>query len=143
MLSLSLLLKIGIRTQEIYRDEYVVLLSKNSIEQTKLTWEQLAKYPLIISSIDSCSTTVRQYLQRSPKPVNIAYEMREDSTIVSMAIQGLGAAILPLLAATPVPPELKVYSLPTPLERIIKKAIVKDALHTPAVFAFLDTLKNK
>ncbi len=131
-----------LRTQEIYRDEYVVLLSKNSIEQTKLTWEQLAKYPLIISSIDSCSTTVRQYLQRSPKPVNIAYEMREDSTIVSMAIQSLGAAIIPLLAATPVPPELKVYSLPTPLERIIKTAILKDALHTPAVFAFLDTLKN-
>ena len=131
-----------LRTQEIYRDEYVVLLSKNSIEQTKLTWEQLAKYPLIISSIDSCSTTVRDYLQRSPKPVNIAYEMREDSTIVSMAIQSLGAAIIPLLAATPVPPELKVYSLPTQLERVIKTAILKDALHTPAVFAFLDTLKN-
>ena len=131
-----------LRTQEIYRDEYVVLLSKNSIEQTKLTWEQLAKYPLIISSIDSCSTTVRQYLERSPKPLDIAYEMREDSTIVSMAIQGLGAAIIPLLAATPVPAELKVYSLPTPLERIIKTAILKDALHTPAVFAFLDTLKN-
>ena len=131
-----------LKTKEIYRDEYVVLLSKNSIEQTKLTWEQLAKYSLIISSIDSCSTTVRQYLERSPKPLDIAYEMREDSTIVSMAIQGLGAAIIPLLAATPVPPELKVYSLPTPLERIIKTAILKDALHTPAVFAFLDTLKN-
>ena len=48
----------------------------------------------------------------------------------------------PLLAATPVPPELEVYSLPVPLERIIKAAIVKDALHTPAVFAFMDALKN-
>ena len=132
-----------LKTQEIYRDEYVVLLSKNlNLEQTKLTWEQLAKYPLIISAIDSCSTTVRDYLQRSPEPLSIAYEMREDSTMISMAIQGLGAAIIPLLAATPVPPELQVYSLPTPLERIIKTAIIKDALHTPAVFAFLDTLKN-
>ena len=132
-----------LKTQEIYRDEYVVLLSKNlNLEQTKLTWEQLAKYPLIISAIDSCSTTVRDYLQRSPEPLSIAYEMREDSTMISMAIQGLGAAIIPLLAATPVPPELQVYSLPTPLKRIIKTAIIKDALHTPAVFAFLDTLKN-
>ena len=131
-------------TWEIYRDEYVVLLSKNiNLDHTKLTWKQLAQYPLIISSIDSCSTTIRKYLlQRSPEPLSIAYEMREDSTMISMARQGLGAAIIPLLAATPVPPELKVYSLPTPLKRIIKTAVVKDALHTPAVYAFLDTLKN-
>lgn len=68
--------------------------------------------------------------------------MREDSTILSMAIQGLGAAIMPLLAATPVSPQLQVYSLPTPLERIIKIAVLKDGLHTPAVFAFLATLRN-
>ena len=132
-----------LETWEIQRDEYVVLLPRSlNLNQTRLTWKQLAAYPLIISSIGSCSTKVRNYLQGSPEPVNIAYEMREDSTMVSMAIQGLGAAIIPLLAATPVPPELKVYSLPTPLERIIKTAILKDALHTPAVFAFLDTLKN-
>ena len=132
-----------LETWKIQRDEYVVLLPHSlNLSQTKLTWKQLATYPLIISSIGSCSTKVRQHLQRSPEPLRIAYEMREDSTMISMAIQGLGAAIMPLLAATPVPPELKVYSLPTPLERIIKIAIAKDALHTPAVYAFLDTLKN-
>ena len=130
-------------TWKIYRDEYVVLLpSSLNLDQTELTWTQLTQYPLILSSVDTCSTMVRKYLQRSPQPINIAYEMREDSTMVSMAIQGLGAAIMPLLAATPVPPELKVYSLPTPLERIIKAAIFKDALHTPAVYAFIETLKN-
>ena len=129
-------------TWEIYRDEYVVLLPSNLKIERKLTWEQLVKYPLIISSVDNCSITVRQYLHRSAQPVNIAYEMREDSTMVSMAIQGLGAAIIPLLAATPVPPELKVYSLPIPLERIIKIAVYKDALHTPVVYAFMDILKN-
>ena len=108
----------------------------------KLTWKQLATYPLIIPSIGSCSVKVRKYLQDSHQPVNIAYEMREDSTIMSMAIQGLGAAIMPKLAAQPIPSELQVYSLPTPLERIIKAAVVEDALHTPAVFAFLDTLRN-
>ena len=133
----------NLETWEIYPDEYVVLLPKSlNLSQTKLTWKQLAKYPLIISSVGSCSTKVLGYLQRSTESMNIAYEMREDSTIVSMAIQGLGAAIMPLLAATPVPDELKIYSLPTPLERIIKAAIVRDALHTPAVFAFMDTLKN-
>ena len=130
-------------TWEIYRDEYVVLL-RHSMESNlaRLTWQQLATYPLIISANNSCSLQIRQYLKLSSEPVNIAYEMREDSTIVGMAMQGLGAAIMPLLAATPVPPELQVHSLPTPLERIIKTAILKDALHTPAVFAFMDTLRN-
>jgi DNA-binding transcriptional LysR family regulator len=132
-----------LETWEIQRDEYVVLLPRSlQLKQRQLTWEQLATYPLILSSIESCSTTVRGYLKRSPQPVNIAYEMREDSTIMSMAIQGLGAAIMPKLASLPIPPELQVYSLPVPLERIIKAAVVEDALHTPAVFAFMDTLRN-
>lgn len=130
-------------TWEIYRDEYVVLLPRSlKLDQTQLTWEQLAIHPLIISMNNSCSQKIRQFLQRSPETVNIAYEMRGDSTIVGMAMQGLGAAILPRLAAEPVPSELQVYSLPVPLERSIKAAVLKDALHTPAVFAFLDVLKN-
>lgn len=133
----------NLATWEIQQDEYVVLLPKSlNLSQTELTWKQLAAYPLIISSIGSCSTKIRKHLQLSPRSLNIAYQMREDSTMISMAIQGLGAAIIPLLAATPIPQELEVYSLPVPLERIIKAAIVKDALHTPAVFAFMDTLKK-
>ena len=130
-------------TWEIYEDEYVVLLSRDlKLNQTRLTWKQLATYPLIVSVKNSCSLKIRKYLERSPETLNIAYEIREDSTLVGMAMQGLGAAILPKLAAKPVPSELQVYSLPVPLERSIKAAVLKDALHTPAVFAFLDVLKN-
>jgi DNA-binding transcriptional LysR family regulator len=130
-------------TWEIFRDEYVVLLADTiKINQTELTWEQLAAYPLILSANGSCSLEIRKYLQRSALPIKIAYEMKQDSTITSMAMQGLGAAILPRLAAEPVPATVKLYSLPVPLERIIQVAIVKKALHTPAVFAFLNALKN-
>ncbi len=130
-------------TWEIFQDEYVLLLPRSlNLNQTQLTWKQLATYPLILSGIESCSTRISKYLQRSEESMNIAYEMRQDSTIISMAMQGLGAAIMPRLAAKPVPSELRVYSLPVPLERIIKAAVIKDALHTPAVFAFLDILKN-
>jgi DNA-binding transcriptional LysR family regulator len=126
-------------TWEIYQDEFVVLLPRSlQLHQTQLTWEQLATYPLILSANGSCSLKIRQYLQSLPEPVKIAYEMKQDSTMISMAIQGLGATILPLLAAEPVPEQLQVYSLPVPLERIIQAAVVKDTLHTPAVFAFLD-----
>ena len=133
----------GLETWEIYRDKYVLLLPRSlNLSQTKFTWKQLGSYPLIISSTGSCSAKLRAYLLGSGESVNIAYEMREDSTILSMAIQGLGAAIVPELAAQPIPAELKSYSLPEPLERIITAAVVKDTLHTPAVFAFMDTLKN-
>ncbi len=74
--------------------------------------------------------------------LNTASEIQEDSTIVSMVVQGLGAAILPRLAAEPIPKELHVYSLPVPVERVIGVAALSDALHVPAVFAFLDMLKT-
>lgn len=130
-------------TWEIFRDEYVVLLPDSiELNQTQLTWQQLASYPLILSANQSCSLELRKYLQRSAEPIKIAYEMKQDSTIASMAMQGLGAAILPRLAAEPIPEKIKLYSLPIPLERSIKAAVLKDALHTPSVFAFLDALKN-
>ena len=130
-------------TFEILKDEYIVLLPPGSkSSHGPLTWEQLADYPLIISSIDSCSTKIRNCLKKSPVPLNIAYEIRQDSTIISMAVQRLGAAVLPRLAAEPIPPELTVCRLPCSLERRLGVAVLKDALHPPAVFAFLDALKN-
>ena len=71
-----------------------------------------------------------------------ASDIQEDSTIVSMVVQGLGAAILPRLAAEPIPKSVQVYPLPVPKERVIAAAIVLKTLHVPAVFAFLEMLKQ-
>lgn len=130
-------------TWELMRDDYVALLPPNSgLRNARITWAQLAAYPLIVPSTSSCSLRIRNHLRKSDYPLNTAYEVREDSTIVSMVQQGLGAAILPQLAAEPVPPGIQVCNLPVPLERIIGTAILKDALHTPAVYAFLDALRS-
>jgi DNA-binding transcriptional LysR family regulator len=72
----------------------------------------------------------------------VAYEIKEDSTIVSMVAQGLGAAVLPHLAAMPIPNSVQVRSLPVPLERMIGAAILSNNLQVPAVFAFLDVLRG-
>lgn len=130
-------------TWELMRDDYIALLPPNSgLRKAKINWEQLAAYPLIVPSTNSCSLRIRNHLRRSDYPLKIAYEVREDSTIVSMVQQGLGAAILPRLAAEPVPLGIQVCSLPIALERIIGTAILKEALHTPAVYAFLDAVRN-
>jgi DNA-binding transcriptional LysR family regulator len=131
-------------TWEILQDEYVVLLPPTpGLRNAQLTWEQLAAYPLIFPyPNNACYVRSRNHLLASGFPLKIAYEVNEDSTVVNMVVQGLGAAILPRLAAEPLPPGVHVCSLPVPLERVIGVAVLANTLQTPAVFAFLDTLRS-
>ncbi|NEQ22317.1 MAG: LysR family transcriptional regulator [Microcoleus sp. SIO2G3] len=131
-------------TCEILRDEYVALLPPTAkVSCPQLTWKQLATYPLIFETPgNACYVRLRNYLQNCGISLPIAYEIREDSTRVRMVAQGLGAAILFRLAALPIPSEVKVCHLPVPLERIVGAAVLADALHPPAVYAFMNMLKE-
>lgn len=131
-------------TWELMRDEYVVLLPPSAEPSRQpICWQELASYPLILSPPgDSCFTLVRNYMDQQAQTLTPAYQIREDSTIVNMVMQGVGATIMARLAAEPLPPQIQVRHLPAPLERIIRAAILEDALHPPSVFAFLETLKD-
>jgi DNA-binding transcriptional LysR family regulator len=130
-------------TWEILRDDYILLLPPTSnLNTQQISWKQLAQFPLIISSLNPCYDYIMPYLNQADYPMKIAYQIREDSTIVSMVGQGLGAAIMPRLAAEPLPPGIKECNLPVPLQRIIGVGILANALHAPAVYAFLDALRN-
>ncbi len=130
-------------TWEIARDEYVVLLPKSiGSLPTKLTWEDLSAFSFILFNYAECTSAVRDHWAQWEQSLRVAYVVKEDSTIVSMVAQGLGAAILPRLAAIPIPEDVQVKKLPVPLERVIGAAIWGNALHSPAVFAFLDALRN-
>lgn len=132
-----------LQTWTIAKDEYVVLLpiSVGNIPET-LTWEELSKYSFILFNYAECTSAVREHWAKWGQTLKVAYEIKEDSTIVSMVAQGLGAAILPRLAALPIPPQVQVRSLPIPLERVIGAAIWSNGFHVPAVFAFLDVLRG-
>ncbi|WAL61582.1 LysR family transcriptional regulator [Thermocoleostomius sinensis] len=132
------------RSWEILRDEYLVLIPPNyQVIHEPLTWEDLSTYPLILSPEgDSCRELFLHHLTALGKSLKPTYEVREDSTIVSMIRQGLGVGIIPRLAAEPIPVGIQKRSLPNPLERIIGVAILAEALQSPAVYAFLDTLKE-
>lgn len=130
-------------TWEIARDEFVVLLPPSLVAvPPTLSWAELAKYAFILYNYAECTSAVRNHWAQWGKRLKVAYEIKEDSTIVSMVSQGLGAAILPRLAALPIPPGIQVRSLPVPLERVIGAAVLSEALHTPAVFTFLDLLRG-
>jgi DNA-binding transcriptional LysR family regulator len=129
-------------TWEIARDEFVVLLPSVHPAPAQLTWEALSTYSFILYNYAECTSAVRNHWAQWGQSPKVAYEIKEDSTIVSMVAQGLGAAILPRLAALPIPEDVQVRSLPIPLERIIGAATVTNILQPPAVFAFLDLLRG-
>lgn len=133
----------GFDTLELLHDEYVVLLPPSAKTKTnRLTWEELAQYPLIQTPPgDGCRYKVEAYLQSHRQSMPFAYDVREDSTIVSMVRRGLGASIMARLAAEPIPDDVVVVEPPEPFERVLGVLVLSEALQPPAVFAFLDTIK--
>ncbi|MEO0948284.1 MAG: LysR family transcriptional regulator [Cyanobacteria bacterium J06641_5] len=129
-------------TWEIARDEFVVLVPQERSMPEALSWPALSRYSFILYNYAECTSAVRGHWARWGQSLRVAYEIKEDSTIVSMVAQGLGAAILPRLAALPIPDGIRVYSLPVPLEREIGAAILPNVLHPPTTFAFLDLLRG-
>ncbi|MGA7937047.1 MAG: LysR family transcriptional regulator [Kovacikia sp.] len=128
---------------ELLRDDYLVLLPPaTTVKSSQVTWEELAEFPLVQLPCLPCGRILHNYLKKLAPPMNTASDIQEDSTIVSMVVQNLGAAILPRLAAEPIPSTVIVHSLPTPLQRVIGAAVLSSALHIPAVFAFLEMLRK-
>ncbi len=128
-------------TVEIIRDEYVVLLPKKAVPPPKdLTWEALSAYSFILFNYAECTSAVRNHWDQCGQSFKVGYVIKEDSTIVSMVAQGLGAAVLPKLAAIPIPDDVYVRSLPIRLDRIIGAATLANTPLAPATKAFLAIL---
>lgn len=131
-------------TWEIARDEYVVLLPKtNHGKVTPITWDDLSTRSFILLNYAECTTAVKEHWSRWQQPLKVAYNVKEDSTIVSMVAQGLGAAILPRLAAMPIPDTVESRPLPVPLERVIGIAILANVPPSPAVTRFLEMMQER
>ena len=123
---------------ELMRDRYIVLLPKSEAPFPEpFSWEDLARYPLILGpSYDGDRQTIERHLRNHGQDTTPAYAVREDSTILSMVERGLGATIMAKLAAEPIPPKLQVLELPVCLERVIGVIVVREALLPPPVFFF-------
>lgn len=127
----------------IFDDDYIALLPPQSgLRSARLSLEDLTRHPLIASSHGSCCTRIYEQLQQLEPAVEVTYRIRHDSSMVGMVKQGLGIAILPRLAAEPVPEDVRICALPFALHRPIGATFLKEALHTPAVYAFLEALQE-
>ncbi|HIK46158.1 MAG TPA: LysR family transcriptional regulator [Leptolyngbyaceae cyanobacterium M65_K2018_010] len=124
-------------------DDYVALLPPGyAPKAARLSLDELREMPLIGSSHSSCGLRIRTELSTQDEPLELAYCIRHDSSMVAMVQQGLGIAILPRLAAEPVPADVGICPLPFSLSRPIGVTILKESLHTPALYAFLDALRE-
>jgi DNA-binding transcriptional LysR family regulator len=131
-------------TFEVLRDEYIALFPPQSqLDCQSITWSHLINHPLVFLPCLPCGGQLNSHLRQHAPDLQGNESIQEDSTVISLVYRGLGAAILPRLAAEPIPPEVQWFSLPVPHERIIAAARLRDTLHPPAVFAFWEFLKSQ
>ncbi|MEL6223004.1 MAG: LysR family transcriptional regulator [Cyanobacteria bacterium J06626_14] len=131
------------KTWMFMQDEFVVLLPANEGVELPLSWEKLSHYPMIMATEgDNCDRLVYRHCEAYGQTLNVAYHVQNDSTIVGMVARGLGGTVIPRLAAEPIPDTITIHSLPVPLFRSIEVAVLSQALQPPAVFAFLELLKE-
>jgi DNA-binding transcriptional LysR family regulator len=133
---------------QLIRDEFVLLLPANAVDAANpaepLTWEQIAQFPFIMNPIAAPhvhTRTVQAHFAQFGHQLHVAYEVKEDSTIIGMVQRGLGATIMARLAAEPIPDSIQMRRLPVPLDRKIGIVIRADSLLSKAAFAFIDILK--
>ncbi|WP_323367316.1 LysR family transcriptional regulator [Leptothoe sp. PORK10 BA2] len=126
----------------ILHDPCIGLLPPNCpVHTSHLTWEHLYDYPLIASVHSSCTHQLMRALQRAVPPIDLAYRIRTDTTIVGMVNQGLGIGLMHRLSAQPIPKDVRMVQLPFQIFRTLGVSWPKDALLSPAVYAFLDVFK--
>ena len=124
-------------------NEYAALMPPRfQAASQRLTGADLTQQPMIMPPLDRVMMwDVYAHSQAHGHHLNVISEVETDTTIVNLVAQGMGATILPRLAAEPIPSAVQVFSLPEPLSRVIGAAILADGLHTPAIYGCLDVLK--
>lgn len=132
-----------LETWKILENEYIALLPPQfKLVGTTLTWEELTQQSMIMPPVGRVMMRdVYDHIQRHGYSLNVVSEVETDTTIVNLVAQGIGATILPRLAAEPIPDTVQTFSLPVPLSRMIGAAVLAEGLHTPAIYRFLEVLK--
>lgn len=129
---------------ELLRDRYILLAPPDARGLTgTCTWTKILQQSLILPPPeDGCREILQRHLAAAGYALEPAYEVREDSTALSMVQQGLGVTIMAQLAAEPIPPNLVMAELPATIERVIGVIQLAEALQPPPVYAFMATLEK-
>lgn len=128
---------------ELLRDPFVAVAPAGWREPAgaAITLEALARFPVVFGD-GACWAPLRERLESLQPGFRPAFEVSQDSTILSLVAQGLGVAVMPALALG-VPPEgVRRLALAERLERRVGVALAPGALKLPAARAFLSALRE-
>ena len=104
-------------TWTILDNEYVALMPPQFTPSSqRLTWNELTQQPMIMPPLDRVMMRdVYAHIQAHGYHLNVISEVETDTTIVNLVAQGMGATILPRLAAEPVPSAVQCRCFPCQL----------------------------
>ena len=126
----------------ILRDTYQAVLPPGWRATDRVALGSLASQPFVTTDADdACARPVVQALRTLDPSFRPAFEVGEDSTVVSLVGQGLGVAVMPSLTIDAVPQGARVVDLEEPIVRTLGVALRPSALKTPAVRAFLAAVR--
>jgi DNA-binding transcriptional LysR family regulator len=120
------------------RDPFVALVPERKGEQR---WDEIYDHPFICYADSGCATFIKGYLKQLDPPIVPSHYVAEDTTIIGMIAQGLGAALVPQLVFDHLPEGVARLPLERPLEREISVALPDEGLRQPAVRAFLAAVR--
>ena len=126
----------------ILQDRYRAVLPPGWRATEHVALGSLVSQPFVTTGADdACARPVVQALRALDPSFRPAFEVGEDSTVVSLVGQGLGVAVMPSMAIDAVPAGACVVDLEEPITRTLGVALRPSSLKTPAVRAFLTAVR--
>ncbi|ADV68059.1 LysR family transcriptional regulator [Deinococcus maricopensis] len=128
-------------TYPLIRDDYLAVFPARR-GRTPTTWTEIAAHPLLLSPAgNTCNRTLRPHLHAHGVTDPHVIEVAEDDVILAMVEHGLGIALQPRLAVTPLRAGLIALPLPTPLTRTLSIAVRPGRANLPHISALISALR--
>ena len=127
--------------EELLEDPYVVVVRSDSplgAGKSTVTLKELAGVPLISYAQMRETRLIENRLGHPALRDQIVFRSNENGTILGLAAEGVGAAVLPWLSVDPYRTGIRVLQIAGVSRRIIGIAWHRDRYQIPAAHAFID-----
>jgi DNA-binding transcriptional LysR family regulator len=127
--------------EELLEDPYVVVVRSDSplgAGKSTVTLKELAGVPLISYAQMRETHLIENRLGHPALRDQIVFRSNENGTILGLAAEGVGAAVLPWLSVDPYRTGIRVLQIAGVSRRIIGIAWHRDRYQIPAAHAFID-----
>lgn len=120
----------------LYRDEIVVVVSEGHpiLQKKQIKLDELAYYPLVVED-EANDNDTRGIIKKMHTKPEIAYRLKDDSSILSFARAGLGVGFVPGLVLKAIPIKVERKSICPPQYRDIGLAVLP--FHETVLFKVL------